>query len=57
MFEKYLIVEQLGTGSFGEVVKAQCRVTGNYVAIKKITNAFIDVYMARKVLREISLLR
>ena len=36
--EKYKILETIGKGSFGEVVKGRCRLTGQTVAIKCIND-------------------
>ncbi|MFN9903320.1 MAG: protein kinase domain-containing protein [bacterium] len=47
----------MGKGSFGTVVKAYHRITGQIVAIKHISNPFENIYSAKKVLREISFLR
>ena len=38
--ERYRILEQLGDGAFGVVVKAECVDTGEQVAIKKIKKKF-----------------
>ena len=34
--EDYLLLETIGTGSFGEIVKAKCLSTGRDVAIKHL---------------------
>ena len=47
----------MGKGSFGTVVKAQNRVTGQVVAIKHISNAFANIESAKQVFREITILR
>ena len=51
------MISHLGTGAFGEVVLAKNRETGDKVAIKLITDVSKTPYGARKVLREIVLLR
>lgn len=40
--KKYSIVNIVGEGSFGQVVKAFCIQTQQPVAIKYISNAFVD---------------
>jgi serine/threonine protein kinase len=52
-----MILELLGEGSFGQVVKAQHIKTGKLYAIKLIKNVFKDEFSARKILREIQILR
>jgi serine/threonine protein kinase len=47
----------LGTGSFGTVVQAKHKISGKTYAVKHISNVFKNTYSARKVLREISILR
>ena len=47
----------MGFGSFGQVIQAKNRETGQIVAIKLIKNINKNSYAARKVLREIILLR
>ena len=46
-----------GDGSYGFVASALDTKTGNKVAIKKIKNAFSDLIDAKRILREIKLLR
>ena len=53
----FKLLELLGQGSFGQVVKAQNRETGKVCAIKLIRNGFKTAYDAKKVLREIKILR
>ena len=50
-------MKYLGEGSFGQVIKAQNLHTGQIVAIKFINNIFRDLYHAKKVVREIEILR
>lgn len=51
------MLEICGEGSFGRVVRARHRVTKKEMAIKQIGDAFDHQYSARKVLREIQILR
>ena len=53
----YKIQKGLGSGSFGSVVQAQNRKTGQIVAIKLIKDFNKSDYLARMVLREIMILR
>ena len=53
--DKYHLLELLGEGSFGQVVKAQHIPTGKIYAIKLVTKVFKDEFTARKILREIQI--
>ena len=53
----YQITELLGEGSFGKVVKATHRKTGQTVAIKGIREATYNEYEAVKLLREVHINR
>ena len=55
--KEYKLKQYLGHGSFGEVVRAQHKKTGEYFAIKYISNVVKDDYSAKKILREITILR
>jgi mitogen-activated protein kinase 1/3 len=46
----------VGQGSFGQVVKAQSKTTGQIVAIKLISDIFNNNYNAKKVVREIMIM-
>ena len=54
---EYKLLEEMGQGSYGQVVKAMHRKTDQMVAIKLMNNIFLDPYQARKTLREIKILR
>eukprot|EP00210_Caulerpa_lentillifera_P000317 g310.t1 len=54
---RYVINEIIGRGSYGVVCSALDTLTGQKVAIKKITNVFDHVSDATRILREIKLLR
>jgi len=53
----YKLIEIIGYGSFGCVMKAQCIKTNQQYAIKLISEPFKNGYSARKLLREIRILR
>ena len=53
----YDVVQTLGEGSFGKVVKAINKETGEVCAIKYIEDALFDAYEAKKLCREIQILR
>ena len=55
--DKYTIQGVLGSGSYGTVVEAIHKDSGETVAIKLITKINKTSYTARKVLREITILR
>lgn len=54
---RYFLLRVLGTGSYGMVVAAWDAVTGVVVAIKRVARIFDDVVEARRILREIRLMR
>lgn len=51
--DTYSIVNIMGEGSFGQVVHATDKQTGQEVAIKLIQGIFNDKYQAKKILGEI----
>jgi len=53
----YQLMEKVGEGTYGEVFKAKDRVTGKYVAIKKIRLDAEDEGVPSTSIREISLLK
>ena len=55
--EKYQPLKEIGHGAYGVVISAEDTLTGKKVAIKKIPNAFEDEIDAKRILREIKLLR
>ena len=42
ILDDYDIVDQIGNGAYGKVIKAKCKETGQFVAIKMIENMFDD---------------
>ena len=53
----YTPIKPIGKGAYGVVCSAKNALSGEKVAIKKITNAFENVTDSRRTLREITLLR
>ena len=57
MHKKYSLIKPIGHGAYGVVISALNAETGDKVAIKKIPHAFDDIIDAKRILREIKLLR
>jgi len=57
MKEEYKLLEVLGEGAFGQVVRAKHRQFKQNVAIKFIETDFDDLISLRNIIREMSLLR
>ena len=55
--DRYSPIKAVGKGAYGVVCSAKDSVTGEKLAIKKITNAFENLVDARRTLREMKLLR
>ena len=53
---RYQTLKPVGAGSYGLVVSAEDTVTGEMVAIKKISDTFKDLVDAKRIMREIKLL-
>lgn len=53
----YELMKLVGTGSYGEVVRARHRASGRLVAIKLLSGIYKSFYECKKVLREIQILR
>lgn len=53
----YSIESMLGQGSYGQVVRCKHLPTGEIVAIKKIQNVFSDPVDAKRILRELCIVR
>jgi mitogen-activated protein kinase 1/3 len=55
--DKYEYIKQIGHGAYGVVCSALNKKTNQKVAIKKIPNAFDDLIDAKRIVREIKLLK
>ncbi|CAD8177060.1 unnamed protein product [Paramecium octaurelia] len=55
--EKYEFIKQIGQGAYGVVCSAKNKKNGQMVAVKKIPNAFEDLVDAKRIVREIKLLK
>ena len=55
--ERYEYIKQIGLGAYGVVCSCFDKKTNMKVAIKKVPNAFEDLIDAKRILREIKLLK
>ena len=55
--EHYKLIKPIGHGAYGVVVSANDTKNNDKVAIKKVPRAFDDLIDAKRILREIKLLR
>ncbi|KAH7106039.1 kinase-like protein [Auriculariales sp. MPI-PUGE-AT-0066] len=55
--ERWTLGRELGQGAYGVVVAAEDKISGETVAIKLVTRVFEKVQLAKRILREITLLR
>ena len=55
--ERYEYIKQIGVGAYGVVISCFDKKTNKNVAIKKVGNAFEDLIDAKRIVREIKLLR
>ena len=55
--QNYEFIKKIGHGAYGVVVSALDRKTNTKVAIKKVPKAFEDLIDAKRILREIRLLK
>ena len=55
--ERYEYIKQIGVGAYGVVISCYDKKTNRNVAIKKVGNAFEDLIDAKRIVREIKLLR
>jgi serine/threonine protein kinase len=54
---RYSLIRPIGHGAYGVVISALDKETGEKVAIKKISRAFEDPIDAKRILREIKLMK
>ena len=57
IMDKYELLSIKGEGAYSKVYKAKCLETGQEVAIKHMNDIFKSYQGARRVIREISILR
>ena len=55
--ERYEYIKQIGVGAYGVVISCYDKKTNRNVAVKKVGNAFEDLIDAKRIVREIKLLR
>lgn len=55
--ERYEFIKLIGVGAYGVVISCNDKKSNSKVAIKKIPNAFEDLIDAKRILREIKLLK
>lgn len=55
--ERYEVIKQVGSGAYGVVASALNKQTNKKVAIKKVINAFDDLIDAKRIVREIKMLK
>ena len=54
---RYSLIRPIGHGAYGVVISALDKESGEKVAIKKISGAFADPVDAKRILREIKLMK
>ena len=55
--ERYEYIRQIGIGAYGVVCSCHDKKENRNVAVKKVVNAFEDLIDAKRIVREIKLLR
>ncbi|KAG6336041.1 hypothetical protein ID866_3040 [Astraeus odoratus] len=55
--KRWKLVREMGSGAYGVVVSAADQISGETVAIKLVTRVFEKIQLAKRALREITLLR
>ncbi|KAL4118815.1 hypothetical protein PRIC2_011136 [Phytophthora ramorum] len=57
VYRRYQLIRAIGHGAYGVVIAASDQVTGNSVAIKNVPRTFDDLVDAKRIVREIRLMR
>lgn len=57
VYTRYQLIRAIGHGAYGVVIAASDQITGNSVAIKNIPKTFDDLVDAKRIVREIRLMR
>nr|CCA26397.1 mitogenactivated protein kinase putative [Albugo laibachii Nc14] len=57
IYRRYQLIRPIGHGAYGVVIAASDQITGNSVAIKNIPKTFDDLVDAKRIVREIRLMR
>jgi hypothetical protein len=57
VYNRYTNLAAVGSGAYGLVCAAEDKVTGKKVAIKKVSDTFSDLIDAKRILREMKLLK
>ncbi|GLE00152.1 hypothetical protein PINS_up008879 [Pythium insidiosum] len=57
IYTRYQLIRAIGHGAYGVVIAASDQITGNSVAIKNIPKTFDDLVDAKRIVREIRLMR
>ncbi|CAI5734301.1 unnamed protein product [Hyaloperonospora brassicae] len=57
VYRRYQLIRAIGHGAYGIVIAASDRVTGKSVAIKNVPRTFDDLVDAKRIVREIRLMR
>lgn len=55
--KRWKLIREMGSGAYGVVISAADEVSGEIVAIKLVTRVFEKIQLAKRALREITLLR
>ncbi|EGO22156.1 hypothetical protein SERLADRAFT_394896 [Serpula lacrymans var. lacrymans S7.9] len=55
--KRWKLVREMGSGAYGVVISAADEISGQTVAIKLVTRVFEKIQLAKRALREITLLR
>ncbi|TYZ66207.1 hypothetical protein PybrP1_012410, partial [[Pythium] brassicae (nom. inval.)] len=57
VYTRYQLIRAIGHGAYGVVIAASDQITGNSVAIKNVPKTFDDLVDAKRIVREIRLMR